>query len=211
MTSLWGPLGWMTLHSVSLLYPENPSPADKAILKRYMDVFRETITCIHCYNHFKIIFQNYTSAHPEWADSRFHFFMFVTRAHNTVNHRLNKPKPATVQECISAFRANTVVTNAFTYRTKYIDYLIRSWAREMSGDGMMKVGQAKELQRINTEYWNHKLDDSTQSFQMDANVLDLIDETPGMRSIMRGNGSLAQVTSKSMSIGLRGGRFQLRR
>jgi hypothetical protein len=211
MTSLWGPLGWMTLHSVSLLYPENPSQEDKAILKRYMDAFRETITCIHCYNHFKIIFQNYTSSHPEWADSKFNFFMFVARAHNTVNHRLNKPKPATVQECITAFRSNTLVTNAFTYRAKYIEYLIRSWAREMSGEAMMKVGQAKELQRINTEYWNKRSEGSTNSFQMDANVLDLVDENPALRSIMRPNGSLAHVSSKSFSIGLKGGRFQLRR
>jgi hypothetical protein len=105
----------------------------------------------------------------------------------------------------------TAYIGILKYNVKYIDYLIRSWAREMTGDGMMKVGQAKELQRINTEYWNNKTDDSTQSFQMGGNVLDLIDETPSLRSIMRANGSLAQVTSKSMAIGLKGGRFQLRR
>jgi hypothetical protein len=48
----------------------------------------------------------------------------------------------------------------------------------MSGEGMMKVGQVREMQRINIDYWNHKVEDSTNSFQMGANVVDSIDETP---------------------------------
>lgn len=211
MTSLWGPLGWMTLHSISMLYPDNPSHADKEILKRFMNAFRETLTCIHCYNHFKIIFQNYTSSHPDWADSRFNLFLFIARAHNTVNNRLNKPKPATVQACIDAFRSNTIVTSAFVYRAKYIEYLSRNWSREMSGEGMMKVGQVREMQRINNDYWNRKVEDSTTSFQMGANVVDSIDETPALRHIMRPNGTLGEISSKQVSIGLKGGRFQLRR
>jgi hypothetical protein len=205
MTSLWGPMGWMTLHSVSYLYPERPSHADKEILKRYMELFRDTITCIHCHNHFKIVFQNYTSLHPEWANSRFDFFLFVSRAHNTVNARLNKPKPDSVQNCISAFQSNTVVTSTLTYRTKYIEYLIRTWGMEMSGDSMIKVGLVRELKRITEEYWNKKTDTSTSSFNMNSNVLDLIaDGAPT-------SGTLSSVVTRPMNIGFRGGRFQLRR
>ena len=198
-------MGWMTLHSVSYLYPERPSNADRAILKRYMELFRDTITCIHCHNHFKVVFQNYTSLHPEWADSRFNFFLFVSRAHNTVNARLNKPKPDSVESCISAFKSNSVVTSALTYRTKYIEYLMRTWSIEMSGDSMIKVGLVKELKKITQEYWDKKTDVSTSSFDMKANVLDLIaDDTPSARS-------LSSVVAGPMNIGLRGGRFQLRR
>ena len=198
-------MGWMTLHSVSYLYPERPSNADRAILKRYMELFRDTITCIHCHNHFKVVFQNYTSLHPEWADSRFNFFLFVSRAHNTVNARLNKPKPDSVESCISAFKSNSVVTSALTYRTKYIEYLMRTWSIEMSGDSMIKVGLVKELKKITQEYWDNKTDVSTSSFDMKANVLDLIaDDTPSARS-------LSSVVAGPMNIGLRGGRFQLRR
>ena len=211
MTSLWGPLGWMTLHSVSLLYPEYPSSEDKVILRRYMELFRDTLTCIHCHNHFKVIFQNYTSSHPQWADSRFEFFLFVARAHNAVNNRLSKPKPSSVQACIDMFRSNTVVTDAFTYRAKYIDYLMRNWSAEMSGDSMMKVGYVRELRKINNEYWNRRTDESTKTFRFSEDVIEGVDETPATRSIMRPNGTLAQVSSKSFSIGLKGGRFQLRR
>lgn len=198
-------MGWMTLHSVSYLYPEHPTHADREILKRYMELFRDTITCIHCHNHFRVVFQNYTVLYPQWSNSRFDFFLFVSRAHNTVNARLNKPKPDSVENCISAFKSNTVVTSALTYRTKYTEYLLRTWAREMSGDSMIKVGLVKELRRITQEYWDQKTDMDTSSFNMNANVLQLVtDDTPSKPG-------LSSVISQPMNIGFRGGRFQLRR
>jgi hypothetical protein len=210
MTSLWGPLGWMTLHSVSLLYPEVPSQADKEILKRYMNAFRDSITCPHCEQHFKVMFQNYTVYHPEWNSSRFQFFLFVVRAHNTVNKRLNKPSPATVQECLDMYYANTKFNSGLVYRTKYLEYLIRNWSREMTGDGMMHMGETRNLKRITEEYWNHKTDDSTRTFDMSANVNAYIDETPPTRNIMSSNGALSIMSSKLAAIGLREGRFRLK-
>lgn len=209
MTSLWGPLGWMTLHSVSLVYPENPSSADKQILKRYVELFRDTLSCPHCHNHFKIMFDNYTRKHPEWNASRFDFFLFVCRAHNTVNRRLNKPKPESVQACLDTFRANTQHTSALTYRMKYLDYLARNWSREMSGEGFMRLNEVRELRRITEEYWNRNIDESTATFDMSANVLDFINETPGQQSLMTGRGTLATVTSTGINVGFKGGRFRL--
>jgi hypothetical protein len=210
MTSLWGPLGWMTLHSVSLLYPEIPSSTDKQIVKRFVELFRDSLSCPTCHNHFKIIFNNYVSRHPEWADSRFNFFLFVVRAHNTVNKRLNKPKPATVRECLDTFYNNTRVTDAFTYRQKYMDYLTRNWGREMTGEGMMHMGEVRELKKIMNEYWNPKTDISTATFDFNANVLDFIDETPSHRSVMTRTGAISMVPNKPISGALQGGRFRIR-
>lgn len=209
MTSLWGPLGWMTLHSISLLYPESPSQADKQILKRYMDLFRDTITCPYCQSHFKIIYTNYARSHPEWANSRFDFFMFVVRAHNTVNKRLNKPKPESVQACLDMYKATTQNTTGLGYRTAYLTYLLRNYGREMSGEGYMHLSEVREMKRITEEYWNKKTEESISSFQMDANVLEFIDENSITRSIMTSRGSLAEVASQSLTVGLRGGRFRL--
>jgi hypothetical protein len=210
MTSLWGPLGWMTLHSVSMLYPEVPSQTDKEILKRYMASFRDSITCPHCEQHFKVMFQNYTASHPEWNSSRFQFFLFVVRAHNTVNRRLNKPCPATVQECLDMYSANTKFNSGIVYRKKYLEYLARNWSRELTGDGMMHMGETRHLKRITEEYWNQKTDDSTHTFDMNANVNAYIDETPRTRNIMSSSGALSVVPSKLMNVGFREGRFRLR-
>jgi len=210
MTSLWGPMGWMTLHSVSLLYPEVPSSADKQIVKRFVELFRDSLSCPTCHNHFKVIFNNYVSRHPEWANSRFEFFLFTVRAHNTVNKRLNKPKPATVKECLDAFYSNTRVTDALTYRQRYIDYLARNWGRELNGEGMMHMAEVRELRKIMNEYWNPKTDTSTATFDFNANVLDFIDETPSHRGIMTRTGALSMVPNKPMHGGLQGGRFRFR-
>jgi hypothetical protein len=75
----------------------------------------------------------------------------------------------------------------------------------MSGDSLIKVGLAKELRKITDEYWNKKTDTSTSSFNMNANVLDLIADGAST------SGTLSSVVTRPMNIGLRGGRFQLRR
>jgi hypothetical protein len=209
MTSLWGPLGWMTLHSVSMLYPEQPGNADKQILKRYMELFRDSLSCPHCHQHFKTMFANYTRVHPEWNSSRFAFFLFVCRVHNTVNRRLQKPKPDSVQACLDAFQAATQHTSSLTYRMKYLDYLARNWSREMTGEAFMHLGEVREMRRITEEYWNTKTDDSTSTFDMSADVLESVDETPGERTLMTGRGTLATVSSMGINVGFRGGRFRL--
>ena len=210
MTALWGPLGWMTLHSISLLYPEVPSNTDKQILKRFMVLFQDTISCPSCHKHFKVIFENYVRRHPEWADSRFNLFLFVSIAHNTVNNRLNKPKPASVQACLDMFANNTKITPASVYRQKYMEYLARNWGREFSGEGMMRIAEVRELRKIMNEYWNTKTDESAATFNKSVSVLDLIDDTPEFRSILTPAGSLAKVSSQSMQIGFKGGRFRIR-
>ena len=209
MTSIWGPLGWMTLHSVSLLYPENPSEADKQIVKRFVDLLRDTITCPHCQSHFKIIYGNYVNSHPEWRNSKFDLFLFIARAHNTVNNRLSKPKPASVQECLDAYRSATKNTSGKGFRQAYINYLLRNYGREMSGEGYMHAAEVREMKKIIEEYWNNKTDESTSSFQMDANVLELINESTGRMNVMSSRGTLTEISTKQFNIGLRGGRFRL--
>ena len=201
----------MTLHSVSFLYPERPSDADKALLKRFMVLFRDTITCPYCYQHFKVIFENYTKVHPEGVNSRFDFFMVVCRAHNTVNRRLNKPQPDSVSACIQRFTDNPKVTSALTYRMKYLDYLSRNYGMELSGDNMMKIASVREMRKIMNEYWNTLTDTGTATFRMDADVLDYINESPSTRQIMTSGGSLSTISaSPAMRVGLQGGRFRLR-
>lgn len=209
MTSLWGPLGWMTLHSVSMVYPEIPSQTDKQILLRFMNLFRDSITCPNCHQHFKVIFQNYTISNPEWNSSRFNFFLFVCRAHNTVNRRLNKPKPASVKECLDMYRQNTKINSGAFYRQKYIEYLSRNWGAGMGGDGLIHIGEVRELRKINDEYWNRLTDDSIATFVMNADVLAFIEETPQTRPFMSASGIFSSIPNNQVHVGLKRGRFRL--
>jgi hypothetical protein len=137
--------------------------------------------------------------------------MFIVRAHNTVNKRLNKPKPDSVQACLDMYKATTQNTSGLGYRTAYINYLLRNYGREMSGEGFMHASEVREMKRITEEYWNTKKEESTSSFHMEANVLEFIDDASSTRTIMTPRGSLSEVVSSSLSIGFKGGRFQLRK
>jgi len=212
MTAVWGPMGWMTLHSISLLYPDNPSQSDKQILETFLNEFANSITCPHCEQHFKTMFENYRKIHPEWSSSKFQLFLFVARAHNTVNKRLEKPLKTTVQECLDAITQGTLYTSAVDFRRKYINYVAQRMVAEMSGDNMIKVGQAQSMRRINESYWNSKIQGEL-NFDMHANVLEFIsDESTSQRVMMGGRMATLhmQVGGSFPSFGLKGGRFRLK-
>ena len=147
-------MGWITLHSISVNYPENPNADDKAIVKKYLNLFTETITCPSCKSHFTNMYKSYTMVNPNWADSRFNLFLFITRAHNTVNKRLDKPRPSTVSESLSMLRLITQHKKPSEYRNNYLTYLTNNWIKEGGGEGMIQVGHVREMRKINEQYWN---------------------------------------------------------
>jgi len=193
-TKVWGPLGWMTLHSISMIYPEKPSYADMEILKKFMELFSRTISCPDCAGHFQRMFNNYKARNPSWFASRNEFFLFVVRAHNTVNTRIDKPRISTVAECIETFRRNTLVTSAATYRNNYITYLIRNWTREQTGEGFILASSAREMLKINNEYWNPR-DVGISGIQIpEADILTPIVDVPMRQNYF--TGEQVQISTK---------------
>lgn len=208
-TKFWGPLGWMTLHSVSAIYPENPTPEERLLLEQFVEAFRESITCQYCKGHFTGMLNMYRRKHPEWSSSRYHFFLFVCRAHNTVNKRLDKPILATLNDCIETLKNATKVTSTTQYRTAYINYLLSNWSREFTGDGAIALGAAKQLKRINDEYFTPR-DKGYESiyFFENGSVTEFISEDPRNYNVGQ-NLPNASVLPR-VKIGFVGGRLKLR-
>ena len=150
MTALWGPMGWMTLHSVSINYPDSPSDAERQICSRFLDLFTETITCHICKSHFQRMLQTYRVVHPDYLNSKQNFFLFAVRAHNTVNKRLDKPTVKSVAEALTTLQAATSQTSPAEYRRKYLDYLKRIWKTDTSANGLFAAQKIRELEKINT-------------------------------------------------------------
>lgn len=210
MTKLWGPLGWMTLHSVSAIYPETPSQEEKVLLNSFVEAFKETITCPTCKNHFTRMFNAYRVIHPEWNSSRFDFFLFVCRAHNTVNKRIDKPIIKTLKECIEALKVNTKINSGSVYRNAYIDYLSRNWRREQSSEGFIMGDLVKRLRKINEEYFNPRdTGFTTLSFDRDASVVEFIPEDT--RHYRATSGVPDPISYRNIRIGFQGGRLRLTR
>lgn len=204
-------MGWMTLHSISACYPEIPSQGDKDMLKRFMHLFGECITCPSCKNHFASMFSTYQRMHPEWANSRFDLFVAVCRMHNTVNKRLDKPRPASVQQALQTLISATSVTSPRVFRSNYIQYLINNWARQGDGEGMIFASSARQMMRINNEYWSLREVVYTDLSFPEANLLELVPENPQTYNL--GNGMRPFVPSNIGNVGFsfKGGRLSLGR
>lgn len=210
-TKFWGPLGWMTLHTVSAIYPENPTLEEKLLLERFMETFRECISCVHCKGHFTSMFNTYRRTHPEWNSSRFDFFLFVCRAHNTVNRRLDKPVLQTLNDCINRLKEITKVTSGLKYRTAYINYLIQNWSREQSGEGFMNVGYSRQLKKIIEEYFNPR-DIGLEEFKFDrdASVVEFIPEDPKRYEVGKNLPNAVNFQNVKVGLHLKNGRLTFR-
>lgn len=204
-TKIWGPLGWMTLHSVSAIYPEHPTQADKAILEEFVSAFRETISCPYCKSHFTNMLNTYKQIHPEWSSSRDNFFLFVCRAHNTVNRRLDKPIYKTIRECMDTLIQATKNTSPSQFRKAYLDYLTKNWGRQSDSEGFIMMGYVRKLIKINEEYFNPR-DTGYETLQIaDGNVIEFIPEDS--RRYKATNSVADPIFYKTAKIGFRNGSF----
>jgi hypothetical protein len=156
MTAVWGPLGWMTLHSVSMLYPEKPTPTEQALVSSWLDMFRDTITCAHCKGHFTTMLQNYRMRFPKMLSSRQDFALFAFRAHNAVNARLSKPVYATLDECMSQLKNNIKTRKAAEYRNAYLVHIRKYWGSLQDVSGIVAVKKVLEMRKIEVDYFSSR-------------------------------------------------------
>jgi hypothetical protein len=152
MTAIWGPLGWMTLHSVAMCYPEQPTPAERELVRSWIDMFRDTITCPSCREHFSTMLAAYRATYPTMLNSRQDLAMFTFRAHNAVNRRLKKPIYATLDDCMNTLKSNVKSRSARDYRVSYINHATRHWRVFQDVTGITALKKLNEMKKIETDY-----------------------------------------------------------
>jgi len=207
MTALWGPLGWMTLHSISLNYPDSPSEGDKVIVKQYINSFADCISCPSCKSHFIGMFTSYIRQTPSWSNSRADLFLFIARAHNTVNRRLDKPILRSVADCLEAIKTNSANTSLREFRQKYISYLARNWSQYQNADGRFMMTSVRSMEKINSEYWN--LREFVDTNIPEGDVLQFIEDRSIVRNGIPGFPSIQRGTQINVGFKISGGRLRL--
>jgi hypothetical protein len=88
MSSIWGPTYWEFLHSISILYPTNPSILDKEMLLLLLKSFGDVIPCPICSNHYKENLKSFPV--NDKLNSKNEFIKWVIDFHNIVNKMLGK-------------------------------------------------------------------------------------------------------------------------
>jgi hypothetical protein len=152
MSNIWGPMGWMTLHSISASYPDNPTDSDKAILNEYMNAFAYTIPCHICNTHFNSLFSSYKASIPSWANSKQDLFIAICRMHNAVNSRLDKPKANTVDEAIQWLKNAITYTSQADFKRNYLSYLFGQFNKLQP----QQNSYVTKMKKITEEYWNSR-------------------------------------------------------
>lgn len=155
MTKYWGPLGWATLHTVSALYPAEPSSAEMELAYRWLDTFAACITCPSCQGHFTKMLSTYRNSHPDMLASRRNFVLFVLRAHNTVNRRIGN-KVYSLEECFTTLESLFDNGSALTKRREYLRYLQKDWGRQTTMTGISMLMKIRELSLAEGDYWSRK-------------------------------------------------------
>ena len=145
-------MGWMTLHSVATCYPVTPSPSEKELMYSWLDMFRDTITCPHCRDHFAGMLQTYRSSFPSMLNSRQEFCLFTFRAHNAVSRRLRKPIQGTLEECIATLQNNVKTRSAADYRVSYLNHITRYWKSWQDVTGIVALKKIAEMRKIELTY-----------------------------------------------------------
>jgi len=154
----------MTLHSTACAYSENPTTAEKELMSSWLELFRDSITCPSCKEHFTTLLNNYRIHFPGMLNSRQEFVIFTFRAHNAVNRRIHKPIYASVEECLSTLRNIVKTRPAREYRTNYIAHITRHWKVIQDINGIVVLKKIQEMKRIETEYVNER---ETLKFKFD--------------------------------------------
>lgn len=175
MTSIWGPLGWMTIHSTACAYSETPTTSEKELMSSWLDLFRDSITCPSCKQHFTTLLNNYRIHFPGMLNSRQDFVIFTFRAHNAVNRRIHKPIYSSVEECIATL-CNIVKTRpAREYRNNYLAHIARHWKVMQDVSGIVTLKKIQEMKRIEAEYVSQR--DTNFEVQIRPDVVVLPQDT----------------------------------
>ena len=208
MTSIWGPLGWMTLHSVASCYPNTPLPSEKTLMQTWLDMFQSTITCPSCREHFGTALGSYRRQYPQMLNSRDEFLVCTFRLHNAVNRRLNKPIHQTVTACFEQLRNNVKSRTARDYRIAYINHIQRFWRTMQDASGFTSLKKINEMRKIEYEYLQRH--DNNFEIDIPETIVVLLnhalDDQPSEKP------SPVQIDTRSLPrVGLTGGRFQIRR
>ena len=86
--NVWGPHGWIFLHSITLNYPENPTKHDKIKVMEFFNNLGDMLPCDKCSKHFKENIKKYPIS--QHFHSRESLVKWLIDIHNEVNKSNNK-------------------------------------------------------------------------------------------------------------------------
>ena len=89
---IWGPPGWIFLHSIAYGYPNNPTPEEKKAAINFLNSLGHMLPCKTCSELYKkdlVLFKK-TNELKKAVENKTNLIKFINLIHNKVSKSLNK-------------------------------------------------------------------------------------------------------------------------
>lgn len=97
LTTVWGPMMWSYLHTMSFNYPVNPTPEDKTHYKEFVESLQYVLPCKYCRMNLANNLKK-SPIQPCHMKNREAFSRYIYNLHETVNKMLKKKSNLTYCE-----------------------------------------------------------------------------------------------------------------
>lgn len=98
---VWGPSGWLFLHTITLNYPNNPTMYDKQYYKNFFISLQSVLPCDWCSKNYKIHMNKYPI--DNYLNSKKDLVTWLILIHNEVN-KIFKKKTLNYSEVINIYK-----------------------------------------------------------------------------------------------------------
>lgn len=123
--TVWGPPAWTFLHTVTLTYPDQPTPKEKQAMAVFFQSLSEILPCQACQRHYARHLQRYPIA-PALANKTSLIRWLIT-LHNQVNVSLGKPVldlPTAIREISKPYLAQATSKNPWGFWVSVVVALV---------------------------------------------------------------------------------------
>lgn len=118
---IWGPGLWLALHSITLNYPDDPSPRDKENTRKFFEYVGYNLPCFFCRDNYARHLKEY----PIQLDTKTDLVNWLIDIHNDVNKELGKSvlsRQEAMEKILCMYRKQP--QNPFAYRSIYFGFII---------------------------------------------------------------------------------------
>ena len=99
---IWGPNAWLFLHTITLVYPHNPTQNDKDLYKHFFINLKNILPCDWCSHNYKIHLNKYPI--DKYLNKKKDLVQWLINIHNETNKLLNKDIIFTYDDFINKYK-----------------------------------------------------------------------------------------------------------
>lgn len=117
MTKIWGPHGWIFLHTVTFGYPLEPTDEQKIKYKNFFESVGDILPCKYCRESYKEFITNKTPLTDNVMQNRDTLTKWFYNIHENVNHKLGIDYGVTYEDVVARYESYRAICGTNKHKT----------------------------------------------------------------------------------------------